>query len=131
MEAAVAGQPVFERRAARLSERLESGILACVEGAVVNGGPASRRLPTHTHVTFPGCAADDLLMLLDAAGVEVSTGSACTAGVPQPSHVLLAMGRSEADASSSLRFSLGRTTTDEDVDRAVSAVGDAVARLRR
>ena len=69
-------------------------------------------------------------MLLDAMEVEVSTGSACTAGVPQPSHVLLAMGRSEADASSSLRFSLGRTTSTADVDRAVAATTAAIARLK-
>ena len=129
VEAAVAGQAEFAARVGALRDHLEAGIVAGVSGARVNGG--DDRLPTHSNITFPGCAADDLLMLLDAVGVEVSTGSACTAGVPQPSHVLLAMGVSEADASSSLRFSLGRTTTAEDVRTAVSAVADAVARLRR
>jgi cysteine desulfurase len=129
LEAAVRDQAEYAATVANLRDRLAAGVLARVAGAVLNGG--AERLPTHAHLTFPGCAGDDLLMLLDAAGVEVSTGSACTAGVPQPSHVLLAMGRSESDASSSLRFSLGRTTTEADVDAAVSAVADAVARLRR
>lgn len=129
LEAAVAGQAEFNARVGALRDQLESGILAALPGVRVNGG--SHRLPTHSNITFPGCAADDLLMLLDAVGVEVSTGSACTAGVPQPSHVLLAMGASEADASSSLRFSLGRTTTEEDVRTAVAAVTHAVGRLRR
>jgi cysteine desulfurase len=69
-------------------------------------------------------------MLLDHRGIECSTGSACSAGVPQPSHVLLAMGRDEADARSSLRFSLGRTSTAADVDALVDAIGPAVARAR-
>jgi cysteine desulfurase len=129
VEAAVAGQSDFAASVGALRDQLESGILAAVPDARVNGG--SDRLPTHSNITFPGCAADDLLMLLDAAGVEVSTGSACTAGVPQPSHVLLAMGASEADASSSLRFSLGRTTTAEDVRTAVAVVAESVSRLRR
>lgn len=128
VEAAVAGQAEFAARVRGLRDQLEAGILSAVSRARVNGG--EDRLPTHANITFPGCGADDLLMLLDASGVEVSTGSACTAGVPQPSHVLLAMGHSETDASSSLRFSLGRTTTDGDIARAVTATVDAVARLR-
>ena len=70
-------------------------------------------------------------MLLDARGVECSTGSACSAGVPQPSHVLLAMGCSDEDARSSLRFSLGHTSTQADVDALVEAIGPAVERARR
>ena len=128
VEAAVEGQVDFAARVGGLRDDLVAGILAAVPAAVLNGG--EQRLPTHAHITFPGLAADDLLMLLDAAGVEVATGSACTAGVPQPSHVLLAMGRSSEDASSSLRLSLGRTTTEDDVRRAVAAVAEAVARLR-
>lgn len=128
IEAAVHDQPTHAMRVGRLRDQLEAGILAGVADGRVNGG--AERLPTHSNITFPGCAADDLLMLLDAVGVEVSTGSACTAGVPQPSHVLVAMGRSQADASSSLRFSLGRTTTAADIDRAVTATVDAVNRLR-
>jgi cysteine desulfurase len=129
VEAAVAGQAEFAARVGALRDQLEAAVVATVPGVRVNGG--ADRLPTHSNITFPGCAADDLLMLLDAVGVEVSTGSACTAGVPQPSHVLMAMGASDADASSSLRFSLGRTSTPEDVRVAAAAVVDAVARLRR
>ena len=128
LEAAVSSQQRYADRIAALRDDLAARILARIPDAVLNGGPY--RLPTHAHLTFSGCAADDLLMLLDADGVEVSTGSACTAGVPQPSHVLLAMGRSEADASGSLRDSLGRTTTESDIDRAVEATVAAVARLR-
>ncbi|BBH18097.1 cysteine desulfurase [Nocardioides baekrokdamisoli] len=128
VEAAVADQSTFAARVGALRDHLVAGILASVPDATLNGG--SDRLPTHANITFPGCGSDDLLMLLDASGVEVSTGSACTAGVPQPSHVLLAMGRSESDASSSLRFSLGRTTRADDIERAVAAAADAVRRLR-
>jgi cysteine desulfurase len=135
VESAVASRAEFAARVGRLRDDLVAGVLAGVPDAVLNGvdptGSTSALLPTHANLTFPGRAADDLLMLLDAAGVEVSTGSACTAGVPQPSHVLLAMGRSEADASSSLRFSLGRTTTAADVAAATAATVDAVGRLGR
>ena len=81
--------------------------------------PATRRLPGNTHFTFRGCEGDALLMLLDAKGIECSTGSACTAGVAQPSHVLIAMGADAASARGSLRFSLGHTSTDADVDAAL------------
>ncbi len=94
-------------------------------------GDVTRRLPGNAHITIPGCDGDSLLYLLDAAGVEVSTGSACQAGVPQPSHVLLAMGRSEEETRGSLRVSLGWTSTEADVDAALSALPDAVDRARR
>ncbi len=103
-----------------LRERLVRGIAQVVPEAIVNGDPQSgtqHRLPNIAHVTFPGCEGDALLMLLDAQGVEVSTGSACQAGVPQPSHVLLAMGFGDEAARGSLRFSLGHTSTEADVDR--------------
>ena len=86
-----------------------------VPDARLNGDPVDR-LPGNAHLTFPGCEGDSLLMLLDHRGIEVSTGSACSAGVPQPSHVLLAMGRDETEARSSLRFTLGHTSTAADVD---------------
>ena len=86
--------------------------------------------PAVLNVTFTGCRADDLLLMLDAAGLDCSTGSACTAGVHQPSEVLLAMGRSEAEASSSLRFSFGPTTDDAAIDRLMAALPQAVARAR-
>ena len=82
------------------------------------------------NVYLPGCRAGDVLMLLDAAGVECSTGSACHAGVPAPSDVLLALGRTHAEASGSLRFSFGPQTTAADVDRLLAALPDAVARAR-
>jgi cysteine desulfurase len=90
--------------------------------AAVPRGSRSDRLEHNINVTFPGCQSDSLLFLLDEQGVSVSTGSACQAGVAQPSHVLMAMGLSEADASSALRITLGHTTTQADVDALVAAL---------
>ncbi|WP_406566967.1 cysteine desulfurase family protein [Gordonia metallireducens] len=111
--------------ASRLSE-----ILLGVEGAVRNGAPTDARLPGNVHVSFVGCEGDSLLMLLDAKGIECSTGSACTAGVAQASHVLLAMGLDMADARSSLRFSLSHTTTDADIDAVAQVIDEVVDRAR-
>ena len=99
----------------------------------LNGDPdagADHRLPGNAHFSFPGCEGDSLLMLLDARGIECSTGSACSAGVPQPSHVLLAMGCDDQQARLSLRFSLGHTTTPADIDALVAAIGPVVERAR-
>lgn len=96
-------------------------ILAAVPAAVPRGS-RSERLEHNINLTFPGCQSDSLLFLLDEQGVSVSTGSACQAGVAQPSHVLMAMGLSEADASSALRITLGHTTTQADVDALVAAL---------
>lgn len=104
-----------------------------IAGGVAAGGVANTLAPCGpaiVNLTFPGARADDLLLLLDAAGVDASTGSACTAGVHQPSEVLLAMGRTLADAGASLRFSLGRSTTGADVERVLAVLPDAVARAR-
>lgn len=117
-------------RIAALRDRLISGVLGLGVGAVLRGHP-TRRLPGNAHFTFEGCEGDALLMLLDAAGVQVSTGSACTAGIPQPSHVLLAMGVPDAAARGALRFSLGGSTTQADVDAAIAALPGAVERARR
>ncbi|MGI5125336.1 cysteine desulfurase family protein [Pseudonocardia sp. CA-107938] len=113
-------------------------VLATVPGAHLNGDPGTgeidggpSRLPGNAHLSFPGCEGDSLLMLLDAQGIECSTGSACTAGVAQPSHVLLAMGADEAVARGSLRFSLGHTSTQADVDAVVAVIGQVVERARR
>lgn len=115
-----------------LRDVLVSGVLAAVEGTAVNGPvAAAETLPGIANVSFEGCRADDLLMLLDAAGIDCSTGSACSAGVSQPSHVLEAMGRSTAEAGSALRFSLGHTSTRDDVDALLAALPDAVERARR
>ncbi len=124
---------------ARLRDRLIAGVHAAVPGAVlrgesdltVDGSGWGARLPSNAHFTFPGCEGDSLLYLLDTAGFSVSTGSACQAGVPEASHVLLAMGLSEADARGALRFTLGHTTTEADVDALVAALPDAVDRARR
>ncbi|WP_374970039.1 cysteine desulfurase family protein [Terrabacter sp. BE26] len=94
-------------------------------------GDATRRLPGNAHLLVPGCDGDSLLYLLDAAGVSCSTGSACQAGVPQPSHVLLAMGIPESDARGALRLTLGHTSTHDDVDAVIAALPAAVERARR
>ena len=120
-------------RIGALRDDLVRRLQQVVPDAELNGDPEGRldhRLPNNAHLAFPGCEGDSLLMLLDANGIACSTGSACSAGVPQPSHVLLAMGRDEADARSSLRFTLGRTTRSSDVDALVAAIGPAVERAR-
>jgi cysteine desulfurase len=115
---------------AGLRDDLVSRMVNVVPGAELNGPPGDGRLPGNAHLSFPGCEGDSLLMLLDAQGIECSTGSACSAGVPQASHVLLAMGRDDATARGSLRFSLGHTSTQDDIDRVVAAIGPAVERAR-
>jgi cysteine desulfurase len=128
---AVKGQPERAALLAALRDDLVRRVREVVPDAVVNGATGDgRRLPGNAHLSFPGCEGDSLLMLLDANGIECSTGSACSAGVPQASHVLLAMGRSDAIARGSLRFSLGHTSTPLDVDRLVEAIGPAVERAR-
>jgi cysteine desulfurase len=110
-----------------LRDRLVDGVRAAVPSAVLMGDPVDR-LPNNAHFTFPGCEGDSLLFLLDAAGVAVSTGSACQAGVPEASHVLLAMGLSEDDARGALRITLGHTSTEQDVDAFLTALPVAVER---
>ena len=127
---AVTEQQDHAERMTRLRDALAAGILERVPQAVLNGSPDAA-LPGHVHASFPGCEGDALLMLLDAAGVECSTGSACTSGVPEPSHVLLAMGVDPARARGSLRFSLGRTSTEDDVDRILEVLPPAVERASR
>jgi cysteine desulfurase len=120
------------RRLAALRDDLIRQVLAAVPDAILNGPPPGPgRLPGNAHFSFPGCEGDALLLLLDARGIACSTGSACTAGVAEPSHVLLAMGADEARARGSLRFSLGHTTTQSDVDTLGAVIGEAVARARR
>jgi cysteine desulfurase len=132
--AAVTSRLEATQRISELRDELVSRVLAEVPGAVLNGDPVSdvnHRLPGNAHFSFPGCEGDALLLLLDAAGVECSTGSACSAGVPRPSHVLLALGISDEAAIGSLRFSLGHCSTRADIDAAVAAIGPAVQRARR
>jgi cysteine desulfurase len=124
---AAAGIDGRQARLRALRDRLVAGIRSAVPSAVLRGDPVDR-LPGNVHVTFPGCEGDSLLFLLDVAGFSVSTGSACQAGVPEASHVLLAMGVSEADARGALRMTLGSETTEADVDAFVAALPEAVER---
>ncbi|WP_419866515.1 cysteine desulfurase family protein [Ornithinimicrobium cavernae] len=132
---AVAEQELSAKTMIQLRDRLIQGALALDPTIEVSGpwepGDGIRRLPANAHLRVPGCDGDSLLYLLDAAGVQCSTGSACQAGVPQPSHVLLAMGVEETDARGSLRLTLGRTSTDADVDAFLAALPGAVDRARR
>jgi cysteine desulfurase len=127
---AVQRRPVVSTRVAALRDRLVEGIRSVVPDARLHGHPL-RRLPGLANLTFPGCEGDALLMLLDARGVECSTGSACSAGVAQPSHVLTAMGATAGEARGSLRFSLGHDSTASDVEAAIEAIVPAVDRARR
>ncbi|KQX76309.1 MULTISPECIES: cysteine desulfurase family protein [Aeromicrobium] len=134
VDVTVSRQRETVERIERLRRRLVEGIVETVPDAIVNGDPepgVDHRLPNIAHVTFPGCEGDAMLMLLDAQGIECSTGSACAAGVPQPSHVLLAMGYDDVAARGSLRFSLGHTSTEADVDRVLAALPAVHQRARR
>jgi cysteine desulfurase len=123
-------QPESARRLRGLRDDLVSRVQAAVPDAVLNGDVGEGRLPGNAHFSFPGCEGDSLLLLLDARGVEVSTGSACSAGVARPSHVLLAMGADEERARASLRFSLGHTSTTDDIDALVDALPAVIDRAR-
>ncbi|MDX6217989.1 MAG: cysteine desulfurase, partial [Frankiales bacterium] len=127
---AVERQPETAARLSSLRDDLVKRVQEAVPTAVHNGDPADR-LPGNAHFSFPGCEGDSLLLLLDARGVEVSTGSACSSGVARPSHVLVAMGQDEPTARSSLRFSLGHTSTTDDVDALIEALPAVVERARR
>ncbi|MBT2524167.1 cysteine desulfurase [Streptomyces sp. ISL-99] len=134
---AVAGRIAAERREwfAReiggLRDDLVAAVRTAVPEAVLGGDPSpAGRLPANAHFTFPGCEGDSLLLLLDAQGIECSTGSACTAGVAQPSHVVLATGTDPDLARGTLRFSLGHSSTADDVAAVAEAIGPAVERAR-
>ncbi|MET9828382.1 cysteine desulfurase family protein [Streptomyces sp. NPDC006385] len=134
---AVAGRLAAEQRAwfaaeiGALRDALVEAVRTAVPDAILGGDPApGGRLPANAHFTFPGCEGDSLLLLLDAQGIECSTGSACTAGVAQPSHVLLAIGTDPDLARGTLRFSLGHTSTEADVEAVAKAIGPAVERAR-
>jgi cysteine desulfurase len=129
-EIAVASRSAQAARIGALRDALAAGVRSRVPDAVLNGHPTDR-LAGNAHFSFPGCEGDSLLMLLDARGVECSTGSACSAGVARPSHVLLAMTGDEERARGSLRFSLGHTSTEADVTALLEAIGPAVDRARR
>jgi cysteine desulfurase len=116
-------------RLAALRDRLEREILEAVPGTAVNGG-GSPRVPNTSNISFDRVEAESLLIALDLEGVAVSTGSACSSGTLEPSHVLRAMGFPAHRTQNSLRFSLGRFSTGEEVDRVVALLPRLVAKLR-
>lgn len=126
-ELSMAEQDAEAERLSALRDHLLAGIVRRVPVAELLGHPTDR-LPGNAHVLFPGASGDAMLFLMDRAGVAVSTGSACQAGVPEPSHVVLAMGRDQASARSVLRLTLGRTSTPADVEAFLSALPDAYER---
>ena len=133
-EVAVKRQPERAEQLAALRDDLVRRFAIAVPDAVLGGDrdlSLAHRLPGNAHFSFPGCEGDALLLLLDARGIECSTGSACSAGVPQPSHVLIAMGIPEDLARGSLRFSFGHTSTPADVDAVADVIGPVVERARR
>jgi cysteine desulfurase len=117
-------------RVGRLRDRLEEAVVRLVPGATVNGD-RDRRVPNTTNISFDRVEAESLLIALDLEGVAVSTGSACSSGTLEPSHVLRAMGFSAHRTQSSLRFSLGMFSTEEEVDRVVALLPGLVDKLRR
>lgn len=129
MRATVDGRADTVARVGRLRDRLADGLLAAVPGCVETGD-RSAKIAGNCHLSFEGVESESLLVLLDAAGVYASAGSACASGAVDPSHVLAAMGLSRARAGGSLRLSLGVTSTDADVDLALAAIPAAVARVR-
>jgi len=130
-EITISGMETTTARMQALRDRLVDGVLAGIDDVELNGATGAQRLPGNAHFTFRGCEGDSLLMLLDAKGIECSTGSACTAGVAQPSHVLIAMGADPASARGSLRLSFGHTSVDADVDAALEVLPAAVDRARQ
>jgi len=127
-----AGRSDEHARLSGLRDRVIDGVRRIAPAAILNGDPdPAGRLPGNAHFSFPGCEGDSLLFLLDVAGVSVSTGSACQAGVPEPSHVLRAMGRSELESRGALRITLGHTSTEADVDALLAALPSAHAQAVR
>src|SRR4051795_12825488 len=132
-ELAVKTQPEQAELLATLRDDLVRRTIERVPQTAINGDHRTGsdfRLPGNAHLSFEGCEGDSLLLLLDARGIECSTGSACSAGVARPSHVLLAMGCSEERARGSLRLTLGHTSTQADIDAFVDAIGPVVERAR-
>ncbi len=130
VQTSVKQQAEYAAQVGALRDDLVRRVQAAVPDAILNGS-AEDRLPGNAHFSFPGCEGDALLLLLDAQDIACSTGSACSAGVAQPSHVLLAMGADDARARSSLRLTLGHTSTAADVDALIAALPGAVERARR
>jgi cysteine desulfurase len=114
---------------ATLRDRLESGLLAAIPNTHING-PTTNRTPNTTNLRFDRVDAESLLIALDMQGIAASFGAACQSGATEPSHVLLAMGLTPAEARSSLRLSLSRLTTAEEIDRTLTLLPPTIARLR-
>jgi cysteine desulfurase len=127
---ATAEQPEASTRMGRLRDRLEAGLLAGVAGVDRNGHPIAR-LPHTANLVFSGLEAESLILALDLQGIAVSSGAACSSGSLQPSHVLAAMGLPRERVAASVRFSLGRTTTDAEIDHVLQVVPGVVERMRR
>ena len=118
-------------RIAPLRDRLEAALLKRIPGVRANGDPyPARRVPNTSNLTFPGAGGEALLISLDLQGIACSTGAACSSGSNEPSHVLLAIGLSHDAARSSLRLSLGRPTTSEEIDYAIAVIPGIVERIR-
>ncbi len=117
------------RRLSALRDRIVDGVRARIPGAVLTGHP-TRRLPNNASFCFPGTQGESLVVALDLEGIAASSGSACTSGSTEPSHVLTAIGLERSVAQGSLRLTVGRGTTDEDVDRLLEVLPRVVARLR-
>jgi cysteine desulfurase len=127
VEHTVKHQAAEAQRLTELRDALVAGVISRIPGAKLSGDPV-HRLPGNAHLSFQDCEGDSLLLLLDARGIEVSTGSACNAGVAEPSHVLLAMGYDDQRARGSLRFTLGHTSTRDDVDVVLDNIVPVVER---
>jgi cysteine desulfurase len=126
---ALAGLDEYQSRMGALRDRLEAGVLRSVPHTAVNGAPGER-VPNTTNISFERVEAESLLIALDLEGIAVSTGSACSSGTLEPSHVLKAMGLGSARAQSSLRFSLGAANTETEIDRVVTVLPALVQKLR-
>ena len=116
-------------RISRMRDRLENTLVERIPNVLINGD-RTRRVPNTSNLSFPGAGGEALLIALDLQGIACSTGAACSSGSTEPSHVLLAAGLSHDDARSSLRFSLGRPTTDSEIDRAMEVIPVVVERIR-
>jgi cysteine desulfurase len=112
-----------------MRDRLENTLVERIPNVLINGD-RTRRVPNTSNLSFPGAGGEALLIALDLQGIACSTGAACSSGSTEPSHVLLAAGLSHDDARSSLRFSLGRPTTDSEIDRAMEVIPVVVERIR-
>jgi len=129
LELSIEELPATMERVARLRDKFESAILSNVPDSSVNGGGA-RRVPNTSNIAFKGVEAEALLIKLDMEGIAVSAGSACSTGSASSSHVLLAMGLTDRQASSSIRFSFGKFNTEAEIDYVIDVVPRAVKQLR-